>query len=101
MALAHFLLNAIYVIFGVVVGRLLAWVAGIERRISFRRELAVFFSIAALVVALLLTWLTPSESHLVAGIAAGVVGGCLSAMWSRLRARPTRPPRASGPVSRS
>jgi phage shock protein PspC (stress-responsive transcriptional regulator) len=83
----HLLLNTAFVGFGVVVGLLLAWRVGLERRFDVRPRFLRVIVVVAVVLAGLITLLTADSRHLVLCVVGGVVAGFVAAYLSRAQAK--------------
>ncbi len=98
--LLHLLLNATYISFGMVVGRLLAWVTRVERRYSIRWSFVRALLLTALGLSLLITTQVVGDLHLEASILGGLLIGFGSSFVSRRQAVPPTEPAVRGGASR-
>ncbi len=86
--LLHLLLNTTYIGLGVVLGLLLAWKVGLERRYVVRAPFLRRVLLLTLALAVLITLLARDSIHFVAGTVGGLVAGFAVAYLSRVQAKP-------------
>ena len=90
--LLHLLLNATFVLLGAVVGLIVAWKVGLERRFIVRPPFLRRVLLLAVALAALVTLLAPDSGHIVLGLVIGLLTGFGAAYLSRIQGKPKAGP---------